>query len=71
MQLGVADGDPTRSAPGARPGARPAYAVGERAAILDRPHLVGCRLVVFASSPRRPLHAVHHRRSGGRCKSWG
>lgn len=71
MQFGVAGGNPPRSAPGARPGAQPAYAVGERAAILDRPRLVECRLVVFATVPRRPLHTHHHRRSGGHDKSWG
>src|SRR5665811_2573735 len=42
MQLGVAGGAAPRSAAGARPGARPAYPVGERAAILDRPHLGRC-----------------------------
>lgn len=46
MQLGVAGGDSTRSATGAHPGARPAYPVCERVAILKRPHLVGDHLIV-------------------------
>src|SRR5665811_2054921 len=27
--------------------------------------------IAVAPLPRRPLHAVHHRRSAGRCQSWG
>jgi len=71
VQLGVARGDCPRSATGTHPGARPAYPVCERTAILDQEHrvrealvrehvvwehLVRGRRIVIARMPCRPSH---------------
>jgi hypothetical protein len=58
MQLGVARGDLSRSATGAHPAARPAYTVGERAAVLAQPGVAGDRRFVMVPLPRRRLHVV-------------